>query len=421
MKKIFKEFYINEENLDMKNLNSETVIILDTNILLNLYVMSPELRERVLASLLSVESNLWMPYQIGYEFHMNRKNKTIQFRNTKKDYINKVESGIIEVLKKEREKLETSFSVRKDFITDYEDIYKGFQKDIENFVKKLKEKLFDESNTDPIILINKLYEGKVNKIDNNDYEQWEKEGIKRYEKLIPPGFEDKDKKGYLNFNKNYPAKYGDFFLWKEILEYSLNNNKKNVVFVTEDLKPDWFYETKGSKVGPRIELIKELLEFADAKLRVYRTETFLSFISNSEEDFNNEILDELREISKKQNNLTENTNESNLASLSQLTLFDVVDIHNNHHMIIEKINTAIKKINKIEDEIEMNLNMSIFDEELSSDLIVFKDELQTQLIITEQIVYEYKNKKVTNKDAKMRLQVVLEEVNLIMYKINLLK
>lgn len=54
----------------------------------------------------------------------------------------------------------------------------------------------------------------------------------RYNHKFPPGFDDAKKE--LN-------EYGDLIIWKEILEYSKNNHKKKVIFLTNDEKKDWVY------------------------------------------------------------------------------------------------------------------------------------------------------------------------------------
>lgn len=81
-----------------------------------------------------------------------------------------------------------------------------------------------------------------------------KEGHYRYLNQIPPGYMDAvDENGKEGNAKKGFEKFGDLFVWKEILKYS-ESNKKDVLFITEDHKEDW-YEKK--TMFPRRELIEE--------------------------------------------------------------------------------------------------------------------------------------------------------------------
>ena len=54
-------------------------------------------------------------------------------------------------------------------------------------------------------------------------------------------------------------KYGDFIIWKQLIEHAIDT-KKNVIFVTDDEKEDWWEEFNGKTIGPRPELSKEFRE-----------------------------------------------------------------------------------------------------------------------------------------------------------------
>lgn len=78
-------------------------------------------------------------------------------------------------------------------------------------------------------------------------EELELEGLRRNEKNIPPGYKDKGKG-----NKGGDP-YGDLSLWGHIL--TINDN---VLFITNDSKPDWFLNgNNGKALDLRIELQQE--------------------------------------------------------------------------------------------------------------------------------------------------------------------
>ncbi|MEH7832557.1 PIN-like domain-containing protein, partial [Bacillus velezensis] len=71
MKSIFKEFYFDNKSSDIW-INS--VVILDANVLLNLYRYSKETSKKLLSLLKKSQERLWLPHQIALEFHLNRTN-----------------------------------------------------------------------------------------------------------------------------------------------------------------------------------------------------------------------------------------------------------------------------------------------------------------------------------------------------------
>ena len=74
------------------------------------------------------------------------------------------------------------------------------------------------------------------------------EGEYRYKKKTPPGYKDEKKDGV--------SKYGDLLVWAETYTYAASNNK-NIIFVTDDIKEDWWNILEDGSLSFRKELIKE--------------------------------------------------------------------------------------------------------------------------------------------------------------------
>lgn len=77
------------------------------------------------------------------------------------------------------------------------------------------------------------------------------EGQVRYDNLIPPGFLDCAKDG--------EAKYGDLFVWKDIITIA-KEKSSNIIFVCNDTKEDWWEKGKDIPIDLRPELDKEFKE-----------------------------------------------------------------------------------------------------------------------------------------------------------------
>jgi hypothetical protein len=78
----------------------------------------------------------------------------------------------------------------------------------------------------------------------------------RYEGRIPPGHQDRNKSskqveevidGEKFTVKTGSNKWGDLFLWKEVLTLARAAKAKSVILLTNDVKNDWQF---GGRVGP---------------------------------------------------------------------------------------------------------------------------------------------------------------------------
>lgn len=100
-----------------------------------------------------------------------------------------------------------------------------------------------------------------------------KEGKERYDKSIPPGYMDKKDK-----EKNGDQSlYGDVIIWKELLRRFGKSNSDNVIFITDDLKEDWWYTFGGNTISPRYELLKEFRDITGKGELIYKPIQFLKF------------------------------------------------------------------------------------------------------------------------------------------------
>jgi hypothetical protein len=77
------------------------------------------------------------------------------------------------------------------------------------------------------------------------------EGQVRYDNLIPPGFLDSEKEG--------EAKYGDLFVWKDIIKIAKEKNA-NIIFICNDIKEDWWKKDKKIPIDLKQELNEEFKE-----------------------------------------------------------------------------------------------------------------------------------------------------------------
>ncbi|QII49039.1 DUF4935 domain-containing protein [Bacillus paralicheniformis] len=299
MKSMFKEFYFDNKNSEIWR---SSIIILDTNVLLNLYRYSNETSEKLLTLLKKSKDRLWLPHQIGLEFHLNRTNVILDQQTS----YEKIES----ILKKQSSEIETNLkkelsAYRKKHVTlSIDSIIEQLKKSINNLVsqiskekedhpKLLKNDYFKQQITD-------IYENKVGSpYDKSVLESIKKEADERYQLEIPPGYKDASKKGVKFYNGEVILeKYGDYILWKQIIDFA-KENETNIIFITDDEKEDWWYFSKGKTIGPRSELLNEFSFITGKEFYMFKPEVFMKEAGKIySEDFSDNTLLEVREVSE---------------------------------------------------------------------------------------------------------------------------
>lgn len=237
----------------------ETVIVLDTNIFLDTVRVRLHTANLYIKLIEKIQDRLWIPYQVKRELEDNlvstlEKNKNRyqiiknQMKNDLKNFKNKIMEKKLTELNKNYfmaiESLKEEISHKIEEIDGIIDNYDG-----DGEYCKLAGEVEDSKERLNKIIDTLKNENRIG-IRPNSHEIGEIciEGEERYEKKIPPGFEDSCKDSEKNRSTesiNGEKKFGDLFIWKEILKLPKNDiNIKNIIFVTNDNKVDWFIHGK---------------------------------------------------------------------------------------------------------------------------------------------------------------------------------
>nr|WP_275583088.1 PIN-like domain-containing protein [Gracilibacillus alcaliphilus] len=100
---------------------------------------------------------------------------------------------------------------------------------------------------------------------------------KRFKNEQPPGYKDGSKKdGFKVFgNTKIQSKYGDLIIWNQLLDKS-NESNAPIIFITDDIKEDWWKKENGKITSPRYELLNEFKFNTSFDFIMYTTEFFLN-------------------------------------------------------------------------------------------------------------------------------------------------
>lgn len=230
---------------------TDGLVALDTNVLLHLYRLTPEARNDLLSLFEHLEQRLWIPHQVGEEFHKNRLNvihdqeqveqKLRNAVNDAADRLGKVINELRDHPAIDKAELQTATTTAFTAIRDYLD------KATSDSYLSVRAAMRSDEVLDAVTA---LFEGKVGSPYSDErLQEVEAEARERYKQLMPPGYEDA-KKG-----ENHDC--GDYILWRQLLDEAANR-KIPVLLITNDQKDDWYRRVHGLTAGPRLELIEEM-------------------------------------------------------------------------------------------------------------------------------------------------------------------
>ena len=241
--------------------SSEHIIVLDTTVLLELYRQPANISLDVISALKRILTNIYIPRQV-YEEYLKNYHKICG--DEKKKY-KKVTKELSDSLKKLQNDIAKKVGeYRKHNYTDISKLQNNLNEKIKDTQNIITE--FEKSHHAEIQLnINFLQNDKVKEFVDLLLNQGSigqkipfskkilllQEGQVRYDNLIPPGFHDSAKNG--------EAKYGDLFVWKDIITIAKEKNT-NIIFVCNDTKEDWWEKNKDTPIDLRQELNEEFKE-----------------------------------------------------------------------------------------------------------------------------------------------------------------
>lgn len=308
MKDIFKGYYNLGEH-GFRELWKRATFIFDTNVLLNLYRYQSSTKNALITVMEKLSDRVWIPYHVGLEFQRNRL-FVIAEQHKRYSEVRSIVTKSIAGMQGELESLQLKkrhSHINPDKLIDsIAKIKTSFFEELES----LEEKSISVSSNDAIReRIDSLFNGKIGGQPGAQeiLDAYFNEGEQRFKDSIPPGFMDstKDEKKpdkFIYGGLLYKRKYGDLIVWKQIIEHAISSGSKDIIFVTDDNKADWWQkiDSNGPKtIGPRPELTDEISREAGVeRFHIYNTEGFLSYANELlDAKVTEEAIKEVRELS----------------------------------------------------------------------------------------------------------------------------
>lgn len=247
-----------------------SVIVLDTNVLLDLYRYSRRASNQFLSLLTTVEGQLWMPHHVGWEFLRARPEVRQKLTKVHTDRI-KLLSDLDDQMGQQGQRNHVGGEPEE---ARFLRALKRYQRHLDGEREELR--LSAKSTTDLILSrIQALYTDRTqSRPDEAWYDEHTKSGAERYKEKTPPGYKDANKDS---------NPYGDYFVWAQCIEYA-NDKQKPLVMVTGDLKSDWWQHSAGERLGPDHQLQEEFYNKTGQRLIMFDTRQFFRYLGNKQQE-----------------------------------------------------------------------------------------------------------------------------------------
>ncbi|MFJ6415408.1 PIN-like domain-containing protein [Paeniglutamicibacter sp. NPDC091659] len=265
--------------------------MLDTNTLLNFFRYTSGTRDEFLSVLESVQDSLWIPHQVGLEFHRRRLDvisSTTEAFAKVKESLASAKNGVVKTLNEYKHHPSLN---RAEMATELDELFDAFSEKLDNRQQTHEEWILGAGDPQQtFVRISDLFSGRIGaSFTGEELSEICEDGAKRYEQKIPPGYKDA--------NKSNDNKFGDLIIWKEVLKLG-EAQKKPVIFVTDDAKEDWWRIERGKTQGPRVELIDEYWAASEQRIHFYEPLQFLKFAKERTHiHVSEDSLDEVEEVS----------------------------------------------------------------------------------------------------------------------------
>ena len=262
-------WYFRPNDDETKKIWADGLLTLDANVLLDLYRYHENTRNSILRSIEAFNGRIWLSHQTAEEYFRNRTKVIVGSSSGFKQAIDELgklrknQAASIEQLQSNRI---ISAEMVDNFNAELLKLIDQAEKDIgmarDGFPKFLEEDTVLEQ-----LLVH--FDGKVgDAFSEEELKAAKLEGERRKKFKIPPGYMDEGKDG--------DRPYGDYFMWRQVLDHAKSQNRP-MILVTSERKEDWWERPSGKTIGPRQELLKDVHDYTGQRVLVYQTDRFLQY------------------------------------------------------------------------------------------------------------------------------------------------
>ncbi|MEC7792595.1 MAG: PIN-like domain-containing protein [Pseudomonadota bacterium] len=289
---------------ELANIWEHALFVPDANILLHCVRHPKAVREELLRLFGVLQPSLWVPYQVALEFHRNR----LDVERSGVDAYDQILRDYEKTIRQARDQLR---QLRAHPTIDIEREVSALDVQLADF----KDRIDAARNAHPEAEIGTVVDRLTELLEDRVGERWpdaelvkiKKEGETRYAAKVPPGYLDVKKDG------DEYRKYGDLIIWKDMIEKA-KAEKRPIIFISDDVKEDWWWIHKGKKLGPRPELVEEFKRESDQDFHIYEFGNFIRIAAEHHPEIQKDldaVEQSLRQDSEAKERLSKSESERN--------------------------------------------------------------------------------------------------------------
>ncbi|GAA3288332.1 hypothetical protein Dvina_42840 [Dactylosporangium vinaceum] len=264
--------YLPPADADIATAFTTGLVALDSNVLLSAYRFAPDARALLFTAIERLGDRAFVPHQAALEFHANR-------FTVSADHAAAYEQ-VLDTVADYRDLLEPDLQSRIRYLAfrtglepaerdALQDLVADALTPLATAVEALRSR---HGLTDDDAILHRfqaLLDGKVGRGPAADeLEAAQAEARRRIAAGLPPG--------YLDAEKARPE--GDYLIWLQTLDEARRRTAPWLVFVTGDLKEDWWFVRDGGRVAcARPELTAEAAAVANTRLVMLTTQAFVRY------------------------------------------------------------------------------------------------------------------------------------------------
>ena len=253
-----------------------SLVVFDTNVFLNLYRYNDQTRRSVIDVIAALGDRFWVPYQVLEEFWRNRERALVRPLTEVKqsaENLGKQLEAAREVLRMWVNRAALTPESAQPVEHQLAEAFDAARALIDRLADSEAVNRARNTQHDSVLasLLPVLEQHVGRPMSEEDYARAVTEGQRRAATGEPPGFADVSKA-----DSGGEGAAGDYLVWEQVLNEA-EHRHLDVVFVTGDVKRDWWRYEDSFPRGPRIELSRELGRRCGARLFMILPETLLRF------------------------------------------------------------------------------------------------------------------------------------------------
>ena len=244
----------------------EAAVAVDASVLLDLYRFRAQTSRDLIETFRSLGDRLVVPHQVLREFW--RRRQRVQDSPTgatraATDALDKSGRSIGDALTT----WARAVGVDDDEVSDLSGRVDDFLGELKGELENVMRDASAEGGEDPILeQLEEILAGRVTSaLAREEWDECVAEANRRIEAEEPPGYMDAEKQ-----DSDLPeGGAGDYLVWYEATRYAKEQDR-DLIIVTRDQKPDWWWRRKTDFIGPRPELTLEYHQLTGRRLFLMR-------------------------------------------------------------------------------------------------------------------------------------------------------